>query len=66
MGTGRNRAAGPAMSPELAYRDASDAIRWLCDVLGLQRGLVVEGDDSRVVHAELLVARLRRLRRVDG
>ena len=39
--------------PTLRYRDAKAAIGYLCDVFGLQRHAVYEGEGGAVVHAEL-------------
>ena len=41
------------MSPELGYRDAKGAIRWLCDIVGMRSGLIVEGEHGAIAHAEL-------------
>lgn len=32
--------------PALRYRDASDAITWLCEAFGFREHLVVRGDDG--------------------
>jgi len=37
----------------LRYRDASAAIRWLCDTLGFERHLVVPHEDGSIAHAQL-------------
>src|SRR3954470_15618853 len=39
--------------PALRYRDAKAAIVFLCDGLGLQRHAVYEGEDGKIMHAEL-------------
>lgn len=39
--------------PCLRYRDAHAAIKWLCEVFGFERHLVVEGDDGMIAHAQL-------------
>jgi uncharacterized glyoxalase superfamily protein PhnB len=39
--------------PTLRYRDAKAAIGYLCNVFGLQRHAVYEGEGGAVVHAEL-------------
>jgi uncharacterized glyoxalase superfamily protein PhnB len=39
--------------PCLAYRDAKAAIDWLCDNFGFTRKAAYEGEDGRIVHAEL-------------
>jgi uncharacterized glyoxalase superfamily protein PhnB len=37
----------------LSYQDARRAIDWLVEAFGFERGLVVEGDDGTIQHAEL-------------
>ena len=39
--------------PCLAYRDATAAIRWLCDTFGFEKAAVYESPDGKVVHSEL-------------
>ncbi len=39
--------------PALRYRDAKAAIGYLCDVLGFERHAVYEGEDGKIMHAEL-------------
>lgn len=39
--------------PGLRYRDAPAAIEWLCEVLGLEKQLVVANDDGTIAHAQL-------------
>lgn len=39
--------------PAMRYRDAPAAIRWLCDILGFERQLVVNGPDDTIAHAQL-------------
>jgi uncharacterized glyoxalase superfamily protein PhnB len=39
--------------PCLAYRDAPAAIDWLCTNFGFERKAAYEGEDGRIVHAEL-------------
>jgi uncharacterized glyoxalase superfamily protein PhnB len=41
------------ISSTLFYDDAAKAIDWLCDVLGFELRLKVEGDGGTVVHSEL-------------
>jgi uncharacterized glyoxalase superfamily protein PhnB len=53
MTSAENRLPGPTVTPEIGYRDPHTAIRWLCDVLGTRRGLIVERPDGGVAHAEL-------------
>lgn len=44
---------GSTVMPSLRYGDAKRAVRWLQDAFGFEAGLVVEGDDGRIVHAQL-------------
>jgi uncharacterized glyoxalase superfamily protein PhnB len=39
--------------PELGYRRAREAIGWLTVVLGLKEGVIIDGPDGSVAHAEL-------------
>ncbi len=41
------------MFPALKYQDAAAAIKWLCDVLGFQKKLVVPGENGFIAHAQL-------------
>ena len=43
----------PNIYPCLGYRDASAAIRWLCEAFGFEVLAVHPGEDRAVVHAEL-------------
>ncbi len=43
----------PRMSTAIAYQDANAAITWLCNALGFEIRLKVEGDAGQVVHSEL-------------
>lgn len=45
--------AKATMHPFARYEDASAAIDWLERAFGLERRMVVPGDDGSVVHAEL-------------
>jgi uncharacterized glyoxalase superfamily protein PhnB len=46
-------AAGPVVMPELGYRRSREAIGWLTAVLGLRQGLIIDGPEGSVAHAEL-------------
>jgi uncharacterized glyoxalase superfamily protein PhnB len=46
-------ASTPTFYPELLYRDADAAMRWLEDVLGCERHEDHRDEDGNVVHAEL-------------
>lgn len=39
--------------PVLRYRDAPNAIEWLCRTFGFEKHLVVPNDDGTVAHAQL-------------
>ena len=39
--------------PGLRYRNASQAIEWLCRAFGFQRHLVVPGEGDTIAHAQL-------------
>jgi uncharacterized glyoxalase superfamily protein PhnB len=39
--------------PCMRYRNAPAAIEWLCQVFGLEKQLVVPGEDGTIMHAQL-------------
>lgn len=39
--------------PAMQYRDAPAAIAFLCEAFGFEKGLVVEGEDGTIAHAQL-------------
>ncbi|MDR8393905.1 VOC family protein [Aliifodinibius sp. S!AR15-10] len=39
--------------PGLRYRDAPEAIEWLCDVFGFKKHLLVPDDTGGIAHAQL-------------
>ncbi len=41
------------MIPCLRYRDAPQAIEWLCTAHGFEKQLVVPGEDGMIAHAQL-------------
>jgi uncharacterized glyoxalase superfamily protein PhnB len=43
----------PTVIPSLRYKDARRAIEWLEEAFGFKRGMVVDGEDGTVAHAEL-------------
>jgi uncharacterized glyoxalase superfamily protein PhnB len=43
----------PNIFPALSYRDAKQAIDWLCRAFGFEKLAVYEGPDGSVAHAEL-------------
>jgi len=48
------RPANPAVTPNLSYRDAPAAMRWLGEVLGFQTTVLYEEADGRVAYAQLV------------
>lgn len=46
-------AGWPRISASLVYRDAGQAIDWLCQAFGFEVRIKVMGDDGTVVHSEL-------------
>jgi uncharacterized glyoxalase superfamily protein PhnB len=47
------RVGAPNIYPCLGYRNATAAIRWLCEAFGFEERMVHPGEDREVVHAEL-------------
>ncbi|HEY8026305.1 MAG TPA: VOC family protein [Burkholderiaceae bacterium] len=45
--------AGSTIIPAMRYRNATTAIRWLCDVFGFRVHLVVPGEGDVIHHAQL-------------
>jgi uncharacterized glyoxalase superfamily protein PhnB len=41
--------------PTMQYKDAKAAIEWLCTTLGFKKHLVVEGDNNKIEHAQLVL-----------
>jgi uncharacterized glyoxalase superfamily protein PhnB len=39
--------------PGLRYRDAKAAIEFLCNAFGFERGLIVDGPNNTIAHAQL-------------
>ena len=46
-------ATAPNVFPCLCYRDAKQAIDWLCRAFGFEKHAVYEGPDGSIAHAEL-------------
>ena len=44
----------PRITSSVYYRDPARAIDWLCRAFGFEARLVVEGDEGRIVHSELV------------
>jgi len=44
---------GSTVIPCLHYRNAAQAINWLCDVIGFEPQLVVPGENNTIAHAQL-------------
>lgn len=42
-----------AIIPGMRYRNAAAAIEWLCNAFGLERHLVVPGENDTIAHAQL-------------
>jgi len=40
--------------PALRYRDAPEAIEWLCKAFGFEKRLVVPGEPGTIAHAQLV------------
>ena len=45
--------SGANIIPTFRYRDATEAIEWLCRAFGFEKHMVVDGPDGTVVHAQL-------------
>ncbi|QRK11257.1 VOC family protein [Archangium violaceum] len=43
----------PTLYPNLRYRDAAAALKWLAAAFGFEEQLVVPGPDNTIAHAEL-------------
>jgi uncharacterized glyoxalase superfamily protein PhnB len=43
----------PRVTASVFYDDAAAAIAWLCDALGFEVRLKIEGDNGRIEHSEL-------------
>ena len=39
--------------PSLSYKNAKEAIKWLCDAFGFEKNTVYETEDGKVAHAQL-------------
>ena len=39
--------------PTMCYKDAPEAIEWLCRAFGFEKNLVVPGENDGIVHAQL-------------
>lgn len=44
---------GSTVIPTLRYRDAPEAVDWLCRAFGFERQLVVPGEEGTIAHAQL-------------
>ena len=44
---------GTSIVPSMLYRNAPDAIEWLCRVFGFEKRAVVPGPKKTILHAEL-------------
>ena len=43
----------PSICPSLRYRDAARAIDFIVEAFGFEKGMVVEGEDGTIAHAQL-------------
>jgi uncharacterized glyoxalase superfamily protein PhnB len=43
----------PTVVPSLRYRDAKRAIEFLEEAFGFSRGMIVDGEDGTIAHAEM-------------
>jgi uncharacterized glyoxalase superfamily protein PhnB len=48
-----NKPHRTSIVPGMAYRNAPDAIEWLCRVFGFEKHAVYPGPDNTIAHAEL-------------
>src|SRR5262249_54110338 len=55
MVSGVERAGGGRIIPALRYRNAGEAIDWLCKAFGFEKKMVVPAEGGRVAHAELVL-----------
>ena len=44
-----------AIIPSLTYKNAHEAIEWLCNAFGFQKHLIVPGTNGKIIHAELIL-----------
>ena len=47
------KASRATVIPGLRYRDARAAIEFLCDAFGFEKGLIVDGPNGTIAHAQL-------------
>ena len=50
---GLTKSTGATIIPALRYRDARAAIEFLCHAFGFEKGLVVDGPNGTIAHAQL-------------
>lgn len=44
---------GSCIIPTIRYRNAAEAIEWLCDAFGFEKHLIVSDDSAEIAHAQL-------------
>mmetsp|Transcript_18580 Transcript_18580/g.22727 ORF Transcript_18580/g.22727 Transcript_18580/m.22727 type:complete len:159 (+) Transcript_18580:75-551(+) len=44
--------------PSLQYKDAKNAIEWLCNTWGFKKHLIVEGKDGKIEHSQLSLGKV--------
>lgn len=45
---------GSVVIPTIQYKDAPQAIEWLCNAFGFEKHLVVPGENETIAHAQLI------------
>ena len=45
---------GSVIIPTITYKDAPEAIEWLCSAFGFEKHLVVPAENETIVHAQLI------------
>ena len=45
---------GSDIIPTMRYKDATEAIEWLCNAFGFEKHLIVTGENETITHAQLI------------
>jgi uncharacterized glyoxalase superfamily protein PhnB len=53
MGMSENKPHRTSVVPGMAYRNAPEAIEWLCRIFGFEKHAVYPGPNNTIMHAEL-------------
>jgi uncharacterized glyoxalase superfamily protein PhnB len=53
MGMSENKTHRTSVIPGMSYRNAPEAIEWLCRVFGFEKHAVYPGPNNSIMHAEL-------------